>query len=68
MTQTQACEVILRWHDDRLPEYCGRPTMARYPAAGGGYMHLCEEHAAPHLKYAERIEPARAADSIEPVR
>jgi hypothetical protein len=30
---------------------CGKPTVAYYPAAGGGTMALCEEHAPPHAAY-----------------
>ena len=36
------CEVM------RVREFCGRPTAFAYPAMGGGWMPLCEEHAAKH--------------------
>jgi hypothetical protein len=42
------CEVILKWEPI---EICGLPTVAGYPAMGGGWMALCEGHVSPHSKY-----------------
>lgn len=50
MTTTE-CEVY--------PWTCQQPAVLRYPALGGGYMHLCEEHGAPHARYCERWSGAR---------
>jgi hypothetical protein len=30
-------------------EFCEKPTVAAYPAMGGGWMALCERHARKHL-------------------
>ena len=35
--------------------FCGKPSVFRYEASGGGYMHLCEEHGKRHEKYAEHV-------------
>jgi hypothetical protein len=46
------CEHVIKW-DGETAEFCGKPTEWRYPAMGGGHMHLCDEHAErfkPHAK------------------
>lgn len=50
------CEVIKRWDEDAPAEYCGAETVAFYPAAGGGFMALCEQHAGPHGSSVLRVE------------
>lgn len=49
----QACEVIMGWHEP--VKFCGTPATQRYPASGGGYMYLCDEHSIKHLNYTESI-------------
>ena len=40
----RTCEVE---NDQRVA--CNKPTVAAYPAMGGGWMALCEQHAKKHL-------------------
>jgi len=47
------CEYIYQWAPPDKPVLCGRSAAWRYPAMGGGYMHLCEMHAARHLTNAK---------------
>lgn len=42
------CEVIVTERAHPGGQFCGRPAMMRYPAMGGGWMHLCDEHGAKH--------------------
>ena len=53
MTQG-TCEQILGHHPRPGDAVCGDPAQLRYPAMGGGYMHLCEKHGAKHAHYCER--------------
>jgi hypothetical protein len=39
---------------------CGTEARWRYPAMGGGYMHLCDEHGIKHLN---EVEPVPAGDA-----
>lgn len=59
------CEIVRgegpRW-DERI---CFRPATMRYPAMGGGFMHLCAEHGEQHArivdKFGERWNAEREA-------
>lgn len=42
------------------PRECGAPSIAAYPAMGGGYAELCEKHAPPHANYTQTVEEIRA--------
>ena len=54
------CEFLIRWAPrERDIVFCGTPATKRYPAAGGGYMHLCDEHSLKHLDYAEDVPDVR---------
>lgn len=44
----QTCEVL---------SGCQKPAVLRYPAMGGGYMHLCAAHGEKHASYCERLTP-----------
>lgn len=35
--------------------FCGKPTSYAYPAMGGGWMALCEEHGKKHLPHISPI-------------
>jgi hypothetical protein len=57
---SETCEYVAIWHNRfGQPEYCGQRATWRYPAMGGGYMHLCDKHAERHKSYAERINMER---------
>lgn len=49
------CEVI----EERTPWgaviQCGKPSVYRYAAMRGGWMHLCEIHGHKHRKYSEHV-------------
>lgn len=47
-TYSTPCETTLR---DKST--CGAPSRYRYPTKGGGFHHLCTEHAQKHLRYCE---------------
>lgn len=48
------CEVVIEWGpNNTIAKQCDGPVTYRYPAMGGGYMHLCEAHGAKHAGYAE---------------
>ncbi len=50
------CEFIVQWGNGPRPTiYCGTLATQRYPAAGGGFMHMCDEHSIPHLNYVEPV-------------
>jgi hypothetical protein len=50
------CEVVIQWGNQwRETIFCGSPATKRYPAMGGGFMHLCDEHSIKHLNYVEDI-------------
>lgn len=51
------CEVIDEWLASGGTLKCGYHAVYRYPAQGGGYMRLCDEHGAKHAKYSERWTP-----------
>lgn len=34
--------------------FCGKVAVRRYPAMGGGFMHLCLAHGKQHESYAEQ--------------
>lgn len=54
------CEYIVHWYEGgALPLFCGTPATKRYPAMGGGFMYLCDEHSIKHLDYAEDVLNAR---------
>src|SRR5438105_2967995 len=58
------CEFILAWPTDSKPAvYCGTVATQRYPAMGGGFMHMCDEHSIIHLNHTEPIP----MDSPEPI-
>lgn len=40
----------------KVPKFCGKPTTYAYPAMGGGWMPLCEEHGRQHLPHAFHID------------
>ena len=42
------CEVVLDWQPTVVK--CGKPTVAGYPAMGGGRMALCVEHVEKHIQ------------------
>lgn len=41
------CEVLV----GKGNQFCGKPTVAAYPASGGGWMPLCVLHARKHLNH-----------------
>lgn len=50
------CDAIVEWdREGDAHRYCGQPTAAYYPAAGGGFMSLCDEHAKPHGNTVTRL-------------
>jgi DNA-binding XRE family transcriptional regulator len=50
------CEVVTRWRaEGGIAEQCGRPSVYRYAAMSGGYMHLCGQHGQQHAAYAEHV-------------
>lgn len=58
--ETPTCEVIVWWGEgDSSPVYCGTPATQRYPAMGGGFMHMCDEHSIKHLDYTEAAPDVR---------
>lgn len=56
------CETIVGWCKCGEPHFCGTVARWRYPAMGGGFMHLCDEHGIKHLNYAEAIGMTEARD------
>lgn len=44
---------------------CGRPSVYRYPAMGGGWAYLCDEHGARHADYSEHVERGPGRGLIE---
>lgn len=47
---TPTCEHLL----SPMPvRFCGKVAVWRYPDTGGGFMHVCLEHAKAHEAYAE---------------
>jgi hypothetical protein len=60
-----ACEFIIAWPSGSKPAvYCGTLATQRYPAMGGGFMHMCDEHSITHLNH---TEPIPMPDSPEPI-
>jgi hypothetical protein len=58
------CEFIIAWPTGSKPAvYCGTVATQRYPAMGGGFMHMCDEHSITHLNHTEPIP----MDSPEPI-
>jgi hypothetical protein len=53
----QTCEYVIEWGDTpgKALTFCGTPATQRYPAMGGGFMHLCDEHSIKHLNYTEPV-------------
>ena len=50
------CEFIMQWPTSSRPAiYCGTPATRRYPAMGGGFMHMCDEHSLPLINCTEPI-------------
>lgn len=49
------CEVVSGEHPNPLQRVCTRPAVLRYPAMGGGWMHLCAEHGAQHARIVDRF-------------
>lgn len=49
------CELIVGWAGEDDPMFCGAKTAAFYPAASGGTMALCDEHAKPHANSVTRL-------------
>lgn len=54
---SETCET---WTHDRT--VCGKPATRAYPAMGGGYMALCDDHAERH-PYAISIDAARRGEN-----
>jgi hypothetical protein len=54
---SDTCEV---WLSPRGEKVCGKPTVAGYPAMGGGFMPLCAEHAPKHASITQPVEDIRA--------
>lgn len=48
------CELLTR--EGPFYPFCGLPAVERYPTEGGGFMRLCEIHAAKHVD-SERWDP-----------
>lgn len=62
--EIETCEHILRWGNASLgitTIFCGTRATQRYPAMGGGYAYLCDEHALPLLNHTEAV-PGRSDD------
>ncbi len=60
---TPTCEMLMATY-----ARCGAPAAWRYPAMGGGFMHLCVEHGQPHAAYAEPIplaQPSQPPERVE---
>lgn len=56
----QRCEYVVWFGEGGGPFlFCGTPATKRYPAMGGGFMHLCDEHSIAHLDYVENVPHAR---------
>ena len=50
------CEVVMQWEpNNTIAETCDAPATWRYPAMGGGYMHLCETHGSKHASISEHL-------------
>lgn len=43
------CEVMEKYHPLMPVRVCEKPTVAAYPAMGGGWMALCVRHSRKHL-------------------
>lgn len=54
-TTPQPCEVIVSERAHPGDPQCGQPAMMRYPAMGGGYMHLCDVHGAKHARIVDQF-------------
>lgn len=54
---SDTCEVM---EDFATQKMCGAPTVAGYPALGGGFMALCAEHAPAHAYITQPIEDIKA--------
>jgi hypothetical protein len=63
----KSCEYATRW-EGATPVPCGKRSVARYPAAGGGFMHLCGEHTRGHDAYVEWRSPGRGNPASDPAR
>lgn len=57
MTVSATCET---WVERNTP--CGEPSTLAYPALGGGYHAMCDEHAKKHVDYCVTIEAARRGE------
>lgn len=56
------CEMLVATDPIR---HCGLPAVLRYPAYGGGHMHLCAEHGKAHISYSEPIpQPSASREEI----
>lgn len=53
---SRTCEYLVRW--EAPVSFCDAPTTRWYPAAGGGAMALCAEHARPHASHSYSFEPS----------
>lgn len=54
MTQG-TCEQLMSERDWPEGHWCGRPATMRYPAMGGGFMHLCDDHGAKHTRIVDQF-------------
>jgi hypothetical protein len=46
------CEYVMAWEP---LAFCGTLARWRYPASGGGYMYLCDEHGIANLNHTEPV-------------
>lgn len=55
------CEVLNPSRIGSAATFCGAPTARAYPASGGGFTALCEEHGRAHRVYAWTLDDLRGA-------
>lgn len=53
-TTPQTCEVIVSQRAHPGDQQCGQPATMRYPAMGGGWMHLCDGHGFKHTQLVDQ--------------
>jgi hypothetical protein len=55
----QTAEISPTCESRRDGRACNQPTVAGYPAMGGGWMALCAGHVSPHETYCVPVEDIR---------
>lgn len=57
------CEVVVR---DEPLRYCGKESVAAYPALGGGWMSLCGFHSRSHPEATPILTLLRKGEQLAP--